>query len=462
MNPALRSMTFVCVLAFPLGLAPSLGAQRFQTSASAPANNPAWIDLPTALRLAGAQNLDIQIAVQRLAEAKANQQSAVWQFFPWLSPGVAYRRHDDLIQDVAGNILEVHKESYTVGPTVIAQVDLGEAVYRNLASRQLVKAANYALETQRQETILAAAQGYFDLVKARSSVDVAAEAVAISTNYSAQVAQATGAGIAFKGDLLRVQVQTERNLLTLRQAQEQQRLAAMRLAQTLHLDSTVELLPADQQLLPLRLVNTNTPLETLVAQALGSRPELKQSHALIPASRDANRAAAYGPLIPTLGAQVFGGGLGGGRRGGPNSFGESEDYQFTLGWRIGPGGLFDQGRIRATESRLKIARLTEQKLIDEVIRQVTEAVTHMQSQTEQMATAERAIKASDETLRLSQLRKEFGVGAVLETIQAEQDLTRARLDYLNAVAEYNKAQYAVRKAVGALPEEDKQNPADDK
>ena len=67
-----------------------------------------------------------------------------------------------------------------------------------------------------------------------------------------------------------------------------------------------------------------------------------------------------------------------------------------------------------------------------------------------MATAERAIKASDETLRLSQLRKEFGVGAVLETIQAEQDLTRARLDYLNAIAEYNKAQYALKKAVGAL------------
>ena len=37
---------------------------------------------------------------------------------------------------------------------------------------------------------------------------------------------------------------------------------------------------------------------------------------------------------------------------------------------------------------------------------------------------------------------------VLENIQAEQDLTRARLDLLTAIAEFNKAQYALKKAVG--------------
>jgi hypothetical protein len=39
---------------------------------------------------------------------------------------------------------------------------------------------------------------------------------------------------------------------------------------------------------------------------------------------------------------------------------------------------------------------------------------------------------------------------VLETIQAEQDLTRARLDYLRAVAEFNKGQYTLKKATGDL------------
>ncbi len=413
-------------------------------------NAVSLIDLPTALRLAGAQNLDIQIARQRLAEARANQESSVWQFFPAITPGVSYRRHDNLIQDVGGSIIPVHKEAYAVGPSLSGQLELGDAIYRNLASRQLVKAADYALESERQNAIVAAAQGYFDLVKAHSSVGVAREAIGISTNYSAQIEQAVGIGIAFKGDLLRVQVQTERDRLILRQAQEQQRVAAARLAQTLHLDSTVELVPPDDEAVPLSLIATNASLGSLVAQALGSRPELQESRALAEAARQAKKGARYGPLIPSVGAQVFVGGLGGGKDGSPSTFGESEDYLVTLGWRIGPGGLFDRGRIRATESRYEIAELIRAKLIDEITRQVIESQTRVQSQADQMDTARRAIQGAQETLRLTQGRKEFAVGVVLETIQAEQDLTRARLDYLNALAEYNKAQYALQKAIGGL------------
>jgi outer membrane protein TolC len=42
------------------------------------------------------------------------------------------------------------------------------------------------------------------------------------------------------------------------------------------------------------------------------------------------------------------------------------------------------------------------------------------------------------------------VGIVLETVQTEQELTRARLDYLRAIAEFDKAQYALLRATGKL------------
>src|SRR5689334_13324280 len=76
------------------------------------------IDLPTALRLAGAQNLDIQIARERLREAQANRRSALEQFFPWVAPGVQYHRRDGLAQAVpAGTISEAHFDSYSPGGT---------------------------------------------------------------------------------------------------------------------------------------------------------------------------------------------------------------------------------------------------------------------------------------------------------------------------------------------------------
>ncbi|PYI87439.1 MAG: hypothetical protein DME26_06165 [Verrucomicrobia bacterium] len=67
------------------------------------------IDLPTVLRLANAQNLDIQIARERLKEAKANHESAVEQFFPWISPNAAFRRHENRIQAVDGTMLDVSR-----------------------------------------------------------------------------------------------------------------------------------------------------------------------------------------------------------------------------------------------------------------------------------------------------------------------------------------------------------------
>src|SRR4051812_31232634 len=146
---------------------------RAANGADSSTNSLQPIDLAATLRLAGANNLDVQLARERLVEARANHESTVWQFFPWLGPGLSYRRHENFIQDVGGNIIDVHKDSYSVGPALTAQLDLGDAIYKNLASRQLVKAADYGLQTQTQESIFAAAQGYFDLLKSQSAVGVA-------------------------------------------------------------------------------------------------------------------------------------------------------------------------------------------------------------------------------------------------------------------------------------------------
>jgi outer membrane protein TolC len=388
------------------------------------------IDLPTALRLAGAQNLDVQIASEKLREAQAIHQSALAQFFPWIAPGITYRQHDNKIQDVQGNIIDVHKYSYAPGVALAAQVELGDAIYQSLASKQLSHAAGHGLEAQRQQSVLAAAQGYFELALAQGAAAVAREAVRIATGYEEQVSRAVAAGIAFKGDALRARVQKERNELGLRQLLEQQRIAAARLT-------------------PLTLI-TNCTLDSLVAQALAANPEFKQSAALTAAARDHKSGATYGPLIPSLGATAFFGGLGGGREGVADTFGGQQDYIVGASWRIGPGGLFDFTRIRATDARLRISELGDRKLKDELTRQVVEGFTRWQSQADQIQTARSALAAAGEGFQLAQQRKEFAVGMVLETIQAETDLTRAQLDYLKAVAGFNQAQYGLQRAIGGL------------
>ena len=433
--------------------ATGLLALGLSTGRAQPTNDtPYPIDLPTALQLAGAQNLDIQLARERLSEVQANRQSAVEQFFPWISVGAAYHRRDGVAQAVpAGTISDAHFQSYNPGGTLAAQMDLGDAIYKSLAAKQLVKASDQALEAQRQDSTLSAAQGYFELAKVGALVEVNREALKTSSDYQQQLHAAVSSGIAFKGDELRVQTQTERYEITLRQALERQRVAAAELALVLHLNSTVELVPRDTLLAPITLFETNASMHTLVEQALRTRPELKQNQALVSAARAARNGAVYGPLIPSVGAQAFGGGLGGGPDGGPNTLGGEGDYLVGLSWRIGPGGLFDAGRVNAGKARLAAAQVSVAKLQDTITSQVVVSLARVQSLWTQIGLAQRNLATATETLRLTRERKQFGVGIVLEDIQAQQDLTQARSEYLTALAEYNKAQYALNKAVGGLP-----------
>jgi outer membrane protein TolC len=52
------------------------------------------------------------------------------------------------------------------------------------------------------------------------------------------------------------------------------------------------------------------------------------------------------------------------------------------------------------------------------------------------------------SLRLTRGRKELGVGTVLEDIQAQQDLQKARSDLVSIVTQLNAAQYGLMHSVG--------------
>jgi outer membrane protein TolC len=408
------------------------------------------IDLPSALRLAGARNIDIQLAREKLADAHAAEESAIERFFPWVAPGVTYRKHDNLIQNTEGLIEEVQKQSYAPGSTIAAQTDIGDAIFKSLEAHHLTKAARHGLDAQQQQTIIEAARGYFDLAAAHEVVGVAREGLRASTDYAAEIDRAVNAGIAFKGDALRVKVQQQRDEIVLRRAEENVRVASAKLVQVLHLDPIVELMPRDASVVPLSIISTKDSLGDLVSQALATRPETQQSAAFLSAAEQAKNGAIYGPLIPSVGGQAFFGGLGGGMDSNTGRFGESEDYVASVAWRVGPGGLFDFGNIHARQARLREAAFTAEKVVDQVANEVITNQTRVRSLADQIATAKQSLSDAEEALRLGQERKEFGVGVVLETILAEQDLARARNDYLNIVTDYNKTQYALLRALGRL------------
>jgi outer membrane protein TolC len=442
---AARKVLLLCVLVY----ASLLGAATAQESARPVAADSTYpIDLASALRLAGAQNLDVQLARNAVDEAHANYASAVERFLPALVPSASYLRHTGRDQAVDGSLMDVPKHSDTVGAYLTAQIPVGDAIFTALQTHQLMAAADAGATAQERDSGLATAQQYFSLVSARALVDVVSQALSISQNYEQQLNEAVRIGIAFKGDAVRVQTQTQRLQLDLTRAQQRQRLAASLLGQTLHLDPLVELTPAEREPAPLALAGLNAPPKELIRTALENRPELARSTAQIAAAEQAHRGAIYGPLIPTIGAQAFGGEFNGGPGDRTANGGPRGDYTVGLSWRVGPGGLFDWGRIRANGARLTAAQLSDERLRDQIGTEVVNGYTQVQSLFEQLRVARLNLNAAEETLRLTRHRKELGVGVVLEDIQAQQELLKARSDLVTIVTELNQQQYALLHSVG--------------
>jgi outer membrane protein TolC len=295
-----------------------------------------------------------------------------------------------------------------------------------------------------------AAIAYFDLARARAGVIAAEEAAKISGRHAEQIAATAAAGITFQGDAARVRAARERAELTLVRLRTEQRIAAARLAELLHMDPSIELTPVDADLVPLTLATADDDLGVLISRALGARPEIDEAAVRVQVAQTNRRGATYGPLIPTLGAQAAIGGLGGGPAGSriTRDFDTSNDYTFGVSWRVGPGGLLDRNRQREAASREKQVELELEKIRDVVRRQVVEQHARLRSFAAQIDLAKKTLEASDQTARLSRQRRETGVSAVLEDLQAEEELARARRDYLSTVADYNQAQYALRFATG--------------
>ena len=441
MIPA-RRPTLTAALAAALLLAPG-------TLSAAP--QP--IDLATTLRLAGADNLSVRIAKEKLAEARADADVARERMFPWLTVGTAFRQHENNIQTVEGRIIDADKRSFSAGVGLNAQWDFGEVYYQKLAAQQRARAAEAALTTQRQTTVTDAALAYYELLRATATIQIATDALAISERHHEQIKASASAGVTFAGDVQRVATARARNETAVQQAREQARIAAARLAEILKLDPTTDLTPLSSELIPTTLISATSELGPLVARALAARPELTQADARLAAVREQHNGARHAPLIPVVSASATAGGLGGdtGLRSWSRGFDSSTDYGLGLSWRIGPGGLFDRSRVRSSEARLRRSELELEQTRDQIRRQVVEFHARAQSLSAQLASLRTAMDSAEKTAQLSRERRAQSVSGVLEDLIAEEELARARRDYVAAVASFDQSQHALLRALGGEP-----------
>lgn len=431
------TFTAVRSLIFLAALMPALAAGASTT-----------INLATALRLAGAKPLDLELARNSVRQAEAKYAETRSKFFPWFSVGTGYHRLDGNTQDVAGNITDVSKQSYQAGLGVVAELRLGEAVYQSIAAKQRAAAAGHALESVRQNLLAEVSAGYFDLLRAQAGLQVNQQSKSLAADYAAQVTAAVASGVVFEADQYRAQAQELRHELSTRKALEDIQIASARLCELLRLPHGLDLRGLDAELVPLDLLPPDASIGSQVRRALDHRPELRSREMLLEAARSDSLAAVNGPLIPDLSLRANTGGLGGGKNASTGNFGGTSDFMVGVGWRIGPGGLFDQARSESAQAAEASESILLEKARLRISREVLEAIARVRSLDSRLATTRKLLEVSEKAYQLCRERGATGVGGVLETLRAEEDLSFARLTWFELVAQYNTAQASLRRATG--------------
>ncbi len=412
------------------------------------------IDLPTALRIADAGNPTIALARLRVEEAYTRLQQAQLLWLPNLEAAPTYLRHDGEIQNATGFVFPTNKSAVSALGGATLRVDTGDALFVPLIARRLVDAAAATAQGVNNNVQLDVALAYLELLRTYGQLAVNADLLSRDRELLRRTESADKAELAKSGaDLNRARTEYQLRIQERIALKGQVRIASSRLARLLLLQPAIALLPADAAIVPVVLVPESSPVDELIGIGVMSRPELSAGRSLVGASEARLRQAELKPLLPRLEASYYAGGFGGGIDSTINNFNMRGDGSIGAVWELRNLGLGNlalnrERRIQVGEANLNVIELRAQ-----VADEVNSALQLARARQEALASAQEAVVQAAETYRKLDLlafgmtgpRKELDT---LEPLLAIQYLAQARTQYLNAVIEYNRAQFQLFTAMG--------------
>ncbi len=441
-----------------------------------PSHQP--IDLNTALRLAGVQNPQLLLARQRVVESVALRQLAAAQILPSINLGMNYDSHTGPLQQSNGNILSVQRSALYVGaganaiaagtvniPGVVLQGNIAEGVYAFLTARQVVQAREFGNVAVRNQVFLQVTQAYSELIRAEGrralsvqNRDESREVARLTASYAA-----SGQGRA--ADANRAATELARREAELQAAEGEVLTSSARLAALLNLDPSIRLHPTDAAIVPMPIVPDPVPVSELIAIGLLRRPELGERRALIREAMLALEGSKVLPFSPTLLVGFSAGGFGGGSNivkpvfGG---FGARSDFDVVAYWTIRNLGVGNLALINLANARLQGTRFQELAVLNMVRAEVAEAYARTHARFAQIGTTEQAVLASKSAFERDyqriKLRAERDV-LPIELLDSFRLLARSRNEYLDAIVDYNRAQFELYVALGQPPADALARPA---
>ena len=408
------------------------------------------ICLDTVMRLARDQNGLVRLARERVAEAYAEQDLAAKRWLPEWSLGAGWWRHDGGIQDFFGNLLETHYQGAFAGMELRGKLDLRDAIFVRLEAQRKVSQQQGELSRFNAEQLLDAATTYIDLLAAQGAATIAVEAEAKLQRLLTQAKSLEKIDAGVRVEVARVESELGAQRILTRRLHEGARAAHAKLLYLLGLDPASELVVAEKHLVELRLVDVKQSAEALIQTALTHGPGVQETEAILGVLEDM-RAKGDSPLhwLPTLEMKMGEGAFGAGP-GGHMDWANRWDLGMQMRWNL-TELITARERKRLGDLKVQQAHLSYQDLRGKLTLAVQEAHEAARSSKDQFAVAVRQIQHAEEAYNLSDLRLRENIKgrSPSEVLLAIRSLVGARLSYLHAIRDYDKAQFRLFVFTGA-------------
>jgi outer membrane protein TolC len=455
------------------------GPEILQPSADAGLAAGIPITLLDALKIASLGNLDIAQARLLVERGRANYNLFRSRFLPNIGVGTTYTTHDGTIQNTAGNISEVDRDSLFVGMQTFYAVSLSDALFLPAEARRLLDAVRIGQVRITNDTLLRVADAYFDVLLARRRLASSSEALDFLVSTQESDLRGGSHGLlplirafvrrdtALPSDQARVEADVIRLYDERTRAAQDLRTTSAELARLLRIDPTIFLMPADDFRNPLPIHGTawgDAPMDILVGQALRSRPELAENNALLEAALARYRSTKWQPLLPTVAVNYAYGGFGGGppivgktasgtsvlgNSGSIANFDTRSDFEINLFWRLQGLGLGNLALQRDARLRVDQSRVRQVQVQDTVVSQVVRALESVQRSRERVAIVRSALfdeagrpnGVAYRSIRLNFLRIKSNQGTPLEVLDSIRRLADILNSYNAALTDYDRARY---------------------
>lgn len=399
------------------------------------------IRLEVILELSAGTALEVGIARQDLERARAEQRMAAALWFPTLALGTALYHHEGRTQSTEGLLLDdVHKRNAQTALGLELTLDPAGAHFAGYAARARSRAARLALDAAAHASLHAGANGWFDLLEAQAQLAIARGARRRAEELVELERTRHELGQGLLVDLLRARAHLQRARGEVIAAANERRLASTTLAELLGLEPGAAYTPEQGELRPLRLV-VETDLDLLIERALAARPDLGAARAGQRAHEAEARAARLDWLVPRLSVQASVGSMGDDL----DDLERQEAFTAALRWDL---GLHLFGAAARAEALSRTASLETERSRRRAVSDVVRAWSAGRSSQALILAAVEEVSVAEAALDLSLLRVEQGAGLLLEALEADLDLSRARRSLVRAVGDFNRAQYALLRAVG--------------